>query len=139
MRALFFRFLFLHLLGFTFSIFFALQTIRQHYFIYSLNFHLLGLFIFCFISSYSFSTLFTETNSIKLIFESIKALEIKTSIVFNLVFANNTMLSCFFFFFLIDLCFLIPAVIKVIFIAIAELAILEYQLEKKEQKLKHFQ
>ena len=139
MRALFFRFLFLHLLGFTFSIFSALQTIRQHCFIHSLNFHLLGFFIFCFISSYSFSTLFTETSSIKLIFETIKALEIKSSIVFNLVFANNTTLSCFFFFFLIDLCFLIPAVIKVIFIAIAELAILEYQLEKQEQKLKHFQ
>ena len=46
------------------------------------------------------------------IFESIKALEIKTSMLFNLNLANNTILSCFFFFFLIiDLYFLIPAVI----------------------------
>ena len=44
--------------------------------------------------------------------ESIKALGIKTSMVFHLVFASNTMPSCFFFFFLIiDLYFLIPAVI----------------------------
>ena len=47
-----------------------------------------------------------------LIFKSIKALEIKTSILFNFDFANNTILSCFFFFFLtIDLYFLVPAVI----------------------------
>ena len=49
---------------------------------------------------------------------------IKTSMVFNLVFASNTILSCFFFFFLIiDLYILTPAVITEIFIAIAELAI----------------
>ena len=54
-----------------------------------------------------------------------KALEIKTSTVLNLIFANDTILSCFFFFFLtIDLYFLIPAVITQIFIAAAELAIL---------------
>ena len=42
----------------------------------------------------------------------IKALEIKISLLFNLDFANNTILSCFAFFFLIiDLYFLIPAVI----------------------------
>ena len=41
-----------------------------------------------------------------------KALEMKTSTVFNLVFASNTILSCFFLFFLIiDLYFLIPGVI----------------------------
>ena len=62
-------------------------------------------------------------SSIKLI-SSINALVIKTFIVFNLVFANNTILSHFFFFFPInDLYFLIPAVIKEIFIIIAELAI----------------
>ena len=46
-------------------------------------------------------------------FESIKALEIKTSLQFNLDFANNTILLCLFFFFLIiiNLYFLIPAVI----------------------------
>ena len=59
-----------------------------------------------------------------LIFESIKVLEIKTSMLFNLDFANNTILSCFFFFFLIiDLYFLIPAVIAQIFNPIAELVL----------------
>ena len=44
--------------------------------------------------------------------------------VFNLVFANNAILSCFFFFFLIiDLYFLIPAVIAQIFNPTAELVI----------------
>ena len=47
----------------------------------------------------------------------IKALEIRNSIVFNLI------LSCFFFFFIIDLYFLIPAVIALIFIPTAELVI----------------
>ena len=42
----------------------------------------------------------------------------------NLDFANNRILSCFFFFFLIiDLYFLIPAVIAQIFNPIAELVI----------------
>ena len=63
-------------------------------------------------SSYSFSTLFNETNSSWLTFESIKALEIKTSSVFNLVFADNTILTCFFLFSLvIDLYVLILPVI----------------------------
>ena len=44
--------------------------------------------------------------------------------LFNLDFANNTILSCFFFFFLIiDLQFLIPAGIAQIFNHIAELVI----------------
>ena len=56
--------------------------------------------------------------------ESIKALEIKTSKLFNLSFANNTIFSCFFFFFLIiDLYFLIPAAIAQILNPIAELLI----------------
>ena len=56
--------------------------------------------------------------------ESIKALEIKTSMLFHLDFANNTILSCFFSFFLIiDLYFLIPAVITQIFNPVAELVI----------------
>ena len=50
-----------------------------------------------------------------------KALEIKTSMLFTLDFANNTFLSCFFFFLIID--FLIPTVIAQIFIPIAELVI----------------
>ena len=59
-----------------------------------------------------------------LIFESIKSLEIKTSMLFNLNFANNTILSCLFFFFLItDLYVLIPAVITPIFNPTTELVI----------------
>ena len=54
----------------------------------------------------------------------IKALEIKTSVLFNLNFANNTVLSCLFLFFLvIDLYFVIAAVISQIFNPIAELVI----------------
>ena len=55
--------------------------------------------------------------------ESIKAFKIKTSMLFNLDFANNTMLSCLFFL-IIDLYFLIPAAIGQIFNPIAELIIL---------------
>ena len=59
--------------------------------------------------------------------------------LFNLVFANNTILSCFYFFSLIiDLYFLIPAVIAHIFNPIAELVILiEHQSKKQKQKWKH--
>ena len=54
----------------------------------------------------------------------IKTLEIRTSIVFNLSFPNNTIFSCFFFFFfIIDLYFLIPAVLAQIYIPTAELSI----------------
>ena len=74
-----------------------------------------------FISSYSFNSLFTETNSSWLIHERIKDLEIKTSM---LVFANNIILSCFFFFFLsIDLHFLIATVLAQIFNPFVELVI----------------
>ena len=53
-----------------------------------------------------------------------KASEIKTSFLFNLDFANNTILLCFFFLFLIiDLYFLVPALIAQIFNPIAELVI----------------
>ena len=49
----------------------------------------------------------------RLIYDSIKALEIKTPMVFNLAFPSNTILSCFLSSFLIiDLKFLIPAVIN---------------------------
>ena len=52
---------------------------------------------------------------------SVKALEIETSIAFNLAFPSNNVLSCFFLLFLIiDLCFLIPAVIIQIFRPTAE-------------------
>ena len=53
----------------------------------------------------------------------IKALEIKISNVFSLVFANNIILSCFLFS-IIDLKFLITGVITQIFVIAAELAIL---------------
>ena len=52
----------------------------------------------------------------------IKALEIKTFMLFNLDFANSTILSCFFFL-IIELYFLIPAVIAKIFNLIAEIVI----------------
>ena len=54
----------------------------------------------------------------------IKALVIKNSMLFNVDFAKNTILSGLFFFLLIiDLYFLIPAVIAQIFNHIAELVI----------------
>ena len=81
--------------------------------------------------------LFIKANLSWLITESTEALEIKTSMLFNLDFANNTISSCFFFFLIIDLYFLIPAVIAQIFNPIAEL--IEYQLNKIKQKLKHIQ
>ena len=53
---------------------------------------------------------------------------------FNLDYANNTILSCCFFFFLvIDLYFLIPAVVAQIFNPIAELAI-PVEMPIKEEK-----
>ena len=49
---------------------------------------------------------------------------LKTSIPFYLDFANNTILSCFFFFFLtIDLYFLITSVIALIFNPVTKLVI----------------
>ena len=57
-------------------------------------------------------------------FKSVKALKNKISTVFNLFFANNTILLCFFFFFsIIDLDILIPAAAAQIFTVVAELAI----------------
>ena len=71
-----------------------------------------------------FLSLFIKTNSSWLIIESIKVLEIKTSLLFNLDFANNTILPCFFLFFLvIEFYVLILAVIAQIFNPIAELVI----------------
>ena len=58
------------------------------------------------------------------ILRPVKTLEIRTSIVFNLSFPNNIILSYFFiFFFIIDLYFFIPAVIAQFFIPTAELVI----------------
>ena len=54
----------------------------------------------------------------------IKALEIRTSIVYNFVFPSNIILACFFFFlFITDFYFIISAVIAQIFNPIAELVI----------------
>ena len=73
---------------------------------------------------YYFRTLFIKIDLSWLTIESIKALEIKTSMSFNLDFASNTILSYFFFYFLIiDLYFLIRAVIAQTFISIAEVVI----------------
>ena len=55
--------------------------------------------------------------------ESIKVLQIKTSLLFNLDFANNTVLCFFFFFLIINLYFLIAAVITQIFNPMEELVI----------------
>ena len=77
-----------------------------------------------FISPNSFSKFFINTSSSRLTFESTKALEIKISTLFNLEFANDNILSCFFIFFLIlDLCFLVSAVTTQITNTIAELVI----------------
>ena len=58
----------------------------------------LGLFISYFVSLYSLSILFTETNYSWLKYESITDLQIITSILSNLAFANNTILLCLFFY-----------------------------------------
>ena len=69
----------------------------------------------------------------------LRALGFKTSMVFNLDFVSNTILTLFFLFFLIiDLYFLIPAVIVQEFNPIEELlSSLEYQLKKQNQKWKN--
>ena len=55
--------------------------------------------------------------------ESIKALEIKNSMLFNFDFANNTIISYFFFFLIIDLYFLLHALITQFFNRVTELVI----------------
>ena len=61
-----------------------------------------------------------------------KTLEIKTSMLFNLDFANNTIITCFFFL-IIDLYFLIAAVNTQILYPIIELAI-PIRIPTKEAK-----
>ena len=57
-----------------------------------------------------------------LIFDSMKVLGIKSSMLFNFDFANNKILTCFFILIThLYLYFLIPAVITQIFKSIAEL------------------
>ena len=62
----------------------------------------------------------------------IKALEIKTSVLFNLDFAKNTVLSCFFSL-IINLYYLIPVVTAQMFNLIAEIIIL-IAIQIKEAK-----
>ena len=84
--------------------------------------------------SYSFSTSL-KINSSWLTLESMKALELRTSMLFNLVFAYNTIL-CFFFFLIIYLYFLIPAVTAQIFNPIAKLIIPRNTNERSKSRNK---
>ena len=105
---------------FALSIVLTTETIRFNcfYIVYCIAF--LGFLISFFVSLYSLSTLFTEISSSWLIYESIKAWKVKTSIVFNFAFANNSILLYFFLFFLNDLYFWVLAVNAQIFNYIAE-------------------
>ena len=76
--------------------------------------------------------MFIDRRSSRLVYESLKASEIKTSMLFNLFLANNTTFWCFSL--IIDLCFLIPAIITQIFSPTAEL-VLPTRLSKAEAKV----
>ena len=76
---------------FAFCIFFYTSNNKIILFYLSLEFS-----ISSFVSSKFLGTLFIKTNWSCLIFESIKALEIKTSKLYNLSFANANILLCFF-------------------------------------------
>ena len=69
------------------------RVAKNEWSIKSLNFW----FLF-FIPSYSLNASFTKTNSSWLMYESVKVLEIKASMLFNLFFSNSSILSWFFFF-----------------------------------------
>ena len=92
---------------FTFRIFFyTLNAIMR----LNCNYTVMRFLISSPILSYGFSIFIIETNSSWLITESIKTLEYKTSVLFNLDFANNTTLLEFLFYF-IDFYLLIAVVI----------------------------
>ena len=96
--------------------------IKHIYIAYSRIFRISN-FIFCLILF--FYPILIEANLSWLIYESIKALEIKTLTVSYLAFPINTILSRFFLFFLaIDLYFIIPEVIPQSFNPTTELVIL---------------
>ena len=82
-----------------FSVFFlSFKQWNNMVFVYSLNFYLLLEFwISSFISKNYFCRLFIKIDSSWLTLESIKVLEITTSMLINLGFA---VLSCFYFFFI---------------------------------------
>ena len=79
-----------------------------------------GFFISFLISLYSLNTTFTETNSTRVIYESVKAFETRPLIVFNLTALFYHAVHLFLY---IDLYFFIPAIIAQIFNYIAELLI----------------
>ena len=113
-------------LGFYFLLLFYIwnNTMTLFYKWTKIFFKLNNLLHFWFILSYSFRTLFIETNSSWLIFASIKALEINTCMLFNLDFGSNIVLSRFFFFLLIiDLNLLVLATTAQILDSIAELVV----------------
>ena len=105
-KSLFLRFLSLQVLDFNFLFYFStLQKIQLHCFInrlkYSVDcFEFLN-FLFLFLIFYIIYLLFIKTYSSLLIFESIKVLRIKNSILFNLNCGNDTILLWIFFFLLI--------------------------------------
>ena len=81
--------------------------------------------------------MFIKKNSTWLITESILVIEIKTSMLFNLDFANYTISSRSFFFLIIDLYFLIPAVIAQILNPTAELVIpIKTQIKEAKAEIK---
>ena len=107
--------------NFVCSIVFTADVIHFHYFDIMFSTEVSGFFISSFILLYSLNALFIETNSSWLIYESIKDFEIRASIVCNFLFSSNTILPWFFF--IIELYLLIPAVIARIFVPAAEFVI----------------
>ena len=114
----------------TLEVFFTTNTISSHCFYIIYSTEISRIFISSLISLSSVKTLFTKINSSCItyesftIYESIKDSEIRTLMVFDLSFPNNTIFSCFFFFFtIIDLYLLISTVISQFVIPTAELVI----------------
>ena len=113
-------------LNFLLVVFFEQLTQYCLYIVYSTAY--LGFLIYSFISLCCFN----ETNSLRLMYESTKALEIKTLIASNFVFASDAILSCFFLFFLIISLYLLnPAVIAHIFNPTAELVIPTGEMKRR--------
>ena len=94
-------------LDFSSSMYLTTDTIQfdGFYIVYCVAFS--GIFVSSCISLYYLDRLFTKSNLSWLIFGLIKDIETKTSIVFSLGFANNTILQSFFLFLLITYCWLL--------------------------------
>ena len=119
-KAFSFCFVFIQFLDFYFLYFFytSINMITLFYFINKIFYELFKSLNLWFLAHYLFKKI-----SLWLIFDSTEALEIKT-ILFNLDFSKNTILSCFFFFFLVFyLYFLFSVAIAQSFNPIAELII----------------